>query len=204
MAYKTKDTFASVMSEALKLASEEYNKRVVDLSSLLVEGILSGKIPNLESFESELRIKLRSEDWVTVQAKSHAVALISKNATYCFDEGILDMSSFKDGIPWGEVAYFAMDRDVTSEAQAAGSKHGIDLWSEDLWDESKTRVFSLVKDRVADIAKFDRKSGVTSRNVDVAKTSAAINMALRGEQPRLANHAKLMAELAWIYEHQFD
>ena len=193
-----------LLSRAMDLARQAYREHVKDLAQEFLDAIVSGDIEDRETLYERVAQDVDSDGWVIYTAKAKLVLLVSSNAERGAEEGLVE---FKDGIPWSQLAYCALEQDVMDDLIDMGPALCIDINADDLWDEDETDLFEEVREAVIEIAKEDRALQVspanwTNSNHRVAQD--AIDKALVGKQPRLANHKDFMEELKDLYEEQWE
>lgn len=193
-----------LLSRAMDLARLAYREHVKDLAQEFLDDIVSGNIEDRETLYERVAQDVDSDGWVIYTAKAKLVLLVSNNAERGAEEGLVE---FNDGIPWSQLAYCAMEQDVMDDLIDMGPALGIDINCDDLWDEDETDIFEEVRERLLEIVKKDRALQVspanwTNTNHRVAQD--AIDKALVGKQPRLANHKDFMEELKDLYEEQWE
>ena len=196
-----------LLSRAMDLAGQAYKEHVKEIAQEFLEDIVSGDIEDRETLFERVAERVDSDGWVIWNNKAKLVLLVSSNAEHGLEDGLVDTSSFKDGIPWNSLAYCALEQDVYEVLHDMGPALGIDINADDLWDEDETDIFEEVREAVIEIAKEDRALQVspanwTNTNHRVAQD--AIDKALVGKQPRLANHKDFMEELKDLYEEQWE
>lgn len=179
-----------LLSRAMDLAGQAYKEHVKEIAQEFLDDIVSGDIEDRETLYTRVSERVDSD-----------------NDARGLEEGLVDTSCFKDGIPWNSLAYCALEQDVYEVLHDMGPALGIDISADDLWDEDETDIFEEVREAVIEIAKEDRALQVspanwTNTNHRVAQD--AIDKALVGKQPRLANHKDFMEELKDLYEEQWE
>jgi len=193
-----------LLSRAMGLAGQAYKEHVKDIAKEFLDAIVSGDIENRETLFERVAEGVDSDGWVIWNNKAKLVLLVSNNAERGAEEGLVE---FGDGIPWNQLAYCALEQDVMEELISSGKDLGIDINADDLWDKDETDLFEEVREAVVEIAKKDRALQVspanwTNTNHRVAQD--AIDRALVGKQPRLANHRDFMEELEDLYKEQWE
>lgn len=196
-----------LLSRAMDLARQAYNEHVKDIAQEFLDAIMSGDIEDRETLFERVTERVDSDAWVIWDNKAKLVLLVSSNADSGMEHGLVDTSCFKDGIPWNQLAYCALEQDVLDDLLSSGPAIGIDINADDLWDEDETDLFEEVREALVEIAKRDKALQVspanwTNSNYRVAQD--AIDRALAGKQPRLANHKDFMEELKDLYEEQWE
>lgn len=193
-----------LLSRAMDLARLAYREHVKDLAQEFLDDIVSGDIEDRETLFERVAERVDSDGWVIWNNKAKLALLVSSNAERGAEEGLVE---FKDGIPWNQLAYCAMEQDVMEDLIDMGPALGIDINADDLWDEDETDIFEEVRERLLEIVKKDKAKmmqGGDWRTLEPRDSQEVISDALEGAQPRLANHGDFISELEDLYEEQWE
>lgn len=194
-----------LLSRAMDLAGQAYKEHVKDLAQEFLDAIVSGDIEDRETLFERVAERVDSDGWVIWNNKAKLVLLVSSNAEHGLEDGLVDTSSFKDGIPWNSLAYCALEQDVYEVLHDMGPALGIDINADDLWDEDETDLFEEVRDALREIVKKEKKQMMRQdEDWEPRDSQQAISDALEGKQPRLANHGDFISELEDLYKEQWE
>ncbi len=122
-----------MFSKAIAKLQHAYRKHVKDIAEGIFDAIVGGDdVFDRESLETRVRETVDGNGWVIYTYKAQAVLICSDHDSYGVEEGCISESSFKDGIPWSELAYYAMEQDVYECLRRYQDDYGIDIDAEDL------------------------------------------------------------------------
>ena len=195
-----------LLDRATSLAGRAYKAHVRDLAEGILEDIVSGEIEDRDDFSTRIHETVDGDGWVIYTWKAKMVLMCSDNSGEGADEGTVDSSEFRHGIPWSGLAYCALERDVIDYLLSEGEKVGVDINTEDLYEEGAD-IFEEVRERLVGIVSADKAAIALAedwRIVEPRDAKDAIADALEGKQPRLAKNKEFLAELADLYAEQWE
>lgn len=106
----------SLLSDAMDAMRRAYNAMIRELAADIVcEARDNADSWDEDDLQTHIHETIDSHGWVIYTAKAQAVCMVSKNDGVGMDEGLVDASSFKDGIPWSQLAYCAIEADLREE-----------------------------------------------------------------------------------------
>lgn len=131
---KREESAEDMLSRALSMARDAYARHVTDLVEDIVDAIKRGDIEDRDGLYTYVHETVDGDGWVIYTAKAQLVAMVSSNSEAGMEEGLIDTRSFKDGIPWSQIAYCALERDVMDELSTVD---GIDINDDNLGREEE-------------------------------------------------------------------
>lgn len=121
-----------MLKKALAELRVSYKAHVKDLATCIMDDVKRGDIENREDLDTRVRETVDGDEWVIYTRKAQVVLLCSEHDGEGVDEGLIDPSSFQDGIPWSQLAYCAMEVDLREAMSRLEDEYGLDLDEEDL------------------------------------------------------------------------
>jgi len=197
---------ADMLDRAIDLAHQAYKAHVNDLAEGIMEDIVSGEIEDRDDLSTRLHETADGDGWVIYTRKAMMVVMCSDNGGHGMEEGVIGASCFNGSIPWSQLAYCALEADITDALLSDGKEHGIDINAEDLYEEGAD-IFEEARERLVGIVSADKAAIALAedwRIVEPRDAKDAIADALEGKQPRLAKHKEFMEELADLYAEQWE
>lgn len=114
-----------------------YEAHVKDLADCVFAEIKAGRITDREDLERYIHETVDGDGWVIYTRKAQAVLLCSSNDGHGVDEGIIDAVSFRDGVPWSQLAYCALEQDLLEQLLDDQDEHGVNINEDDLGIEEE-------------------------------------------------------------------
>lgn len=96
---------------ATRLLSEDYSDDVRFAAKNIIEELLDDDVAG-EDWTDRIDEYLDGHSRVIYTVQAQAALLCSDNDGYGVEEGLVDSSEFKDGIPWSKLAFWAFREDV--------------------------------------------------------------------------------------------
>jgi len=121
-----------MLEKALAELRVSYKAHVKDLAKCILDDVKRGHIENREDLDTRVHETLDGDGWVIYTRKAQVVLLCSDHDGEGVDEGLIDPSSFRDGVPWSKLAYCAMEADLREAMGRLEDEYGLDLGEEDL------------------------------------------------------------------------
>jgi hypothetical protein len=120
----TDDTRSPLVSfdDAMRAARQAYWAEVRSLAEDVInearDNATSGDWTDEDDLRTYIHESIDGHAWVIYTARAQMVCLASDNDGAGMEEGLVDPASFKDGIPWSQLAYCAMERDLYEHLDA--------------------------------------------------------------------------------------
>ena len=111
-------TFDDAMRAARQAYYAEINELADDVISEARDNATSGDWTDEDDLRTYIHERIDGHAWVIYTARAQMVCLASDNDGAGMDDGLIDPASFKDGIPWSQLAYCAMERDLYEQLDA--------------------------------------------------------------------------------------
>jgi hypothetical protein len=121
-----------MFSKAIAKLQHAYRKYVKDIDIGILEAMQDGEVFDRESLDTRVRETVDGNAWVIYTYKAQAVVICSDHGSYGMEEGCVSQPSFKDGIPWSDLAYHAMEQDVWDCIRRYQDEYGFDIDADDL------------------------------------------------------------------------
>jgi len=123
-----------MLTEGIRLMRAAYYSAIRSYAEDIGEDIKRGSITDTDALDERISETADSSQWVIYTWRAQAVAMCSDNNEAGFTDGVLDPSSWTDGIDWSVIAYYAMEQDLRD---AMSNVEGIDLGSDNLLPPSE-------------------------------------------------------------------
>lgn len=117
-----------MLEKALAELRVSYRAHVKDLAKCILDDVKRGDIKDREDLDTRVRDTVDGDGWVIYTRNAQVVLLCSSHD----GEGLIDPSSFRDGIPWSKLAYCAMEVDMREAMGRLEDEYGLDLGEDDL------------------------------------------------------------------------
>lgn len=98
--------------DALSALRREYFSHVRDSAKELAEACRNGEIEDRESLLERVHEECDGDGWVIYTQKAQIVLLVSDNDSAGMDSLGADGFDWSGGVPWSQLAYFAMEADL--------------------------------------------------------------------------------------------
>jgi len=121
-----------LFKEAVGLLQASYEDHVRDLARYFFAEVKAERVTCRDDADRWIRETVDGDSWVIYTRKAQAVLLCSSNDGCGLAEGIIGTESFRDGMPWSQLAYHAMFQDLVDEIVSNQDEHGIDINEDDL------------------------------------------------------------------------
>lgn len=116
---------------AISLLSRDYSADVDSQADDLIEAMLSDEVNDDEELDRRMSESLDGSARVTYTVQAQACLLVSNNDGAGIEEGLIDTSEFKDGVPWSKLAYCTFEVDVKEELNRREKTEHRDMETED-------------------------------------------------------------------------
>lgn len=110
----------NLLRDATHLLAQDYREDVKGLANAIVDAIKDGEVTDDESFAQRLSEDVEGTQRVIYTNQAMAGVIVSDNAGYAFENGLINSKEFKDGIPWDKIMYWALYQDVIEELDHLG------------------------------------------------------------------------------------
>lgn len=110
----------AMLNEARSIREKDYWDDVRGCADSLVERIKAGEFESTEALHEAVRQDVDGSARVIYTHLAIECLLYSKYDGRAVEEGLVDASAFKDGIPWSAMAYAAFEQDVYDQLDALG------------------------------------------------------------------------------------
>ena len=108
----------SEVRDAVAVITRDYYGDVQNLGDDLIQRIKDGEIPDADSFHDALHEDVDGTQRVIYTWQARLGVLVSENWDAGLEEGIIELSG--DTIPWEQLMYAAMERDVVEYMDREG------------------------------------------------------------------------------------
>jgi hypothetical protein len=106
--------------DAIGVLRSEYYTDVKDMARELVKSCREGEIEDQDALQDRIHEDVDGSQWVIYTARAQVVMLVSDNDGAGPDECGAGGFEWKDGVPWSQLAYFAMRADLVEQIEAEG------------------------------------------------------------------------------------
>lgn len=106
--------------EGLSLLRAWYQSEIEGLAGYFRDQIKSGHIEDRDSLDQEIHETVDGCGLVIYTGQAQATLLCSQNDSVSVEEGLLDLGSSRDGVPWSALAYGAVRADILEELERLG------------------------------------------------------------------------------------
>lgn len=137
----------SVLEEAKRIHERDYWNDVRDAADALKRMIEEGEVTDRDDFYDRLHEYVDGHERVIYTSQAQECLLFSRHDGDAVEEGLVDASCFKDGVPWSAMAFEAFKQDVLDQL---GSMEGIDLNEDDLGVTKKRAGFVYSETHICD------------------------------------------------------
>jgi hypothetical protein len=121
-----------MLEKALSELHVSYRAHVKDLAKCILDSVKDGEIKDREDLDTRVRETVDGDVWVIYTRNAQVVLLCSEHDGEGVDEGLIDPSEFRDGVPWSKLAYCAMEVDLREAMSRLEDEYGLDLDEDDL------------------------------------------------------------------------
>lgn len=108
------------MDAGLSELRSAYYSHVRDTARELVEECRSGEIADREALIERIDQECDGTEWVIYTQKAQVVLLVSENDSAGIDDLGADGFDWSAGVPWSQLAYFALRQDLYEQLEAEG------------------------------------------------------------------------------------
>lgn len=129
------------MTHAMGVLERDYQEDVNGIADELEKAVLSREIEDLDGLMDRLSQSVDGTQRVIYTHEAEKGLLVSRNAGYGVDEGLISPEDFKSGIPWEKLMFCAMEEDVREEL---AHRKKIDMREDNLGMPDKERAGSIV------------------------------------------------------------
>lgn len=120
-----------LFNAAMNLLRRDYATDVDDGADWMIEAMLNEEVTDEDDFSTRMHENVDGARRVFVTVQAQACLLVSNNDGAGMEEGLVDKDSFKDGIPWSQLAYCAYETDIREELDRREKTTYSDLETED-------------------------------------------------------------------------
>jgi hypothetical protein len=121
------------VEEAKRVLRAEYYGDVRSTAEELIEACKSGEIADREALFDRIHEECDGSAWIIYTANAQQVLMFSDNDDAGIEELGADSFDWKNGIPWSQLAFYAMERDVFDMLDALG----LDVNDDASWREGE-------------------------------------------------------------------
>lgn len=105
------------VQEAEGVLDRDYQEDVNGVADSLQEAIRDGEVTSSERLQDRLHEEVDGTQRVIYTHQAMLGVVASRNREAAWEEGMAESLDFSDGIPWSQICYFAMQRDVVEELE---------------------------------------------------------------------------------------
>ena len=118
-----------LLEDGINSLRREYYGDIRSMAEDLAKEIKTGTIETREDLMDRIHEDVDGNQWVIYTRRAQVVLLVSDNDSAGPDSLGAEGFDWKDGIPWSQLAYFAVEQDLI---EALGAEDGIEINEDDL------------------------------------------------------------------------
>jgi hypothetical protein len=119
------------IEDGMREIRSAYWTMIRDDAQDFVKECREGTIADRDELLDRIHEHCDGHEWVIYTFKAQLVLLCSDNDGIGVEDGLVGPESFKDGIPWSQLAYCAMEADLMRQLDA----EGLDVNDDSEWRE---------------------------------------------------------------------